>query len=239
MTSAYIVGFQSVQVRQSDGSSAVENWLSSPFDFLDATGALLPALPFEMLGMAAAMNDEAGLPARRDIVYSQASMGGTLIYASRGNGVWLPSAAAATNWYRDRMYIVKINRVHAGASKSLTFYGRVATNDPAVVADVRQSDGVARAENWCAAWWPWRVAFDAAALTNAVTDETGLPARRDSVVSQQTIGGAQTSATRGMGLWYSSSPGATNLYPGRGYKIMINKLHTGAARPWCQPCTMP
>jgi len=237
VTSAYDVGFMTVYVRQSQGDH-VENWLSSPFDFMDVRGGLVAALPFAVVGVDAVVNNEAGTPTRRDIVYTRNATG-DMEYAARRNGTWLPSSAAATNWYRDQMYIVKINRVHTGAAKPLTFYGRVSTNDPAVVAQVRQSDGQAEEDNWCVAWWPWIVPFNNAGLAAVVTDESGLPKRRDGVASQTAPGGTQIKTTRGNGVWITSVPAATNLYPGHGYKVKINKLHRGATRTWRQPRIIP
>jgi len=237
VTSAYDVGFMTVYVRQADGNH-VENWLSSPFDFMDARGGLAGSLPFAVVGVDAVVNNEAGAPSRRDFVFTQKATG-DIEYAARRNGTWLASSAAATNWYRNQMYIVKINRVHGGAAKPLTFYGRVSTNDPAEVAQIRQSDGQEDRDNWCVAWWPWVVPFNNAGLAAVVTDESGLPNRRDKVASQTAPGGTQIMAARGNGIWITTEPAATNLYPGHGYKVIINKKHTRAARTWLQPRIMP
>lgn len=236
-TSAYDVGFLSVYVRQSDGDSQVENWLSSPFDFMDARGELVASLPFATLGVDAAVNNEPGVPGRRDTVFTR-DANNMLRFASRGNGTWLTSEPAATNWYRNQMYNIVINRSHRGARKRLTFYGRVSTNDPATVAEIRQSDGRSVRENWCVAWYPWVVPFTQAALASVVTGETAAPLR-DTVASQAGVGGMRLNATRGASVWVTTTPAATNLYPGQGYQIIIKKVHSGAPRQWYQPRVLP
>lgn len=238
VTSAYDVGFMSVYVRQADGANQMENWLSSPFDFMDARGALVTSLPFAMLGVEAVVNNEPDPPGRRDVVFTR-DANGNLQFAARGNGDWHLSEPTATNWYRNQMYNIVINRVHRGVSKRLTLFGRVSTNAPAVVAQVWQSDGRSARENWCAAWYPWVVAFTHARVADVVTDEAGAPTRRDKVASQSSVGRGTISAARGNGVWVTTTPAATNLYPGQGYKIIINKTHTGATRTWSQPRTMP
>lgn len=229
-TSAYDVGKMTLPVYQADGFVKRETWLSSPFDFINAEGMIVPAMPFAALGVERVVGNEAGPPSRRDTVLSQSAFGGNVVTAARANGTWVAQQPAATNWYRQRMYKIVISKVHTGATRTLTLVGMVPTNNPAHVADVQQSDGVRRAENWCAAWFPWRMPFDVSGIAAAVNNEAGPPSRRDRVVSRHSTG--NVSATRGNGIWQPSSPLATNLYPGTGYNVIINKAHTGPARAW-------
>lgn len=229
-TSAYDVGKMTVPVDQADGFVKRETWLSSPFDFINAEGKIVPVVSFADVGVDRVVRNEAGPPWRRDMVISQSAFGGTVLSAARANGTWVAQQPAATNWYRQRMYKIVINKTHTGAARALTFVGMVPTNDPAHVADVQQSDGVRRAENWCAAWFPWCLPFDVSGIAMAVNPEAGAPSRRDRVVSRHRTG--TVSATRGNGIWQPSSPLATNLYPGTGYNVIINRAHPGPARAW-------
>jgi len=229
-TSAYDVGKMTLVVRQSDGVAKAETWLSSPFDFMTAEGEVTAAVPFDEVGLAQVVNDERGMASRRDKIVSQSTFGGTVVSASRGNGVWLAAQPAATNWYRARMYKVIINEAHTGSMRRVTLVGRVSTNDPAHVADVRQSDGISKVENWCAAWFPWQLPFDQCGIADVVSNEAARPTRRDQVVSQHAF--QIVSAIRGNGVWLPSAPAATNVYPGSGYNVIINKAHPGTARAW-------
>lgn len=234
--SAYDVGKLTLHIRQSDGQNTLENWISSPFDFIDETGMEVESLPFDTVGVHRALNEEAGAPARRDSVVCQPVFGGGFSTVSRGNGRWIVAGnPTLTNWYRTRMYKLVINRVHRGAPKPLTLYGKVSQYDPARVARVAQADGVSHAQTWCVAWYPWVVPFAQAALESVVTGYGGVPARRDAVFSQPSPGGSAIHATRGTADWVTTTPAATNLYPGHGYIIRINRNHKGPARDWYQP----
>jgi hypothetical protein len=236
-TSAYAVGKITLAIRQSDGVGKAENWVASPFDFIDAAGNSVPFASFDALGLSLVVNNEAGLPSRRDAVASQSDFGGTVLSATRGNGVWFASLPVATNWYRNRMYKIIINKTHPGTPRTMTLVGMVPTNSTVHVATIHQSDGVASAENWCAAWFPWPMPFDAAGLTAVVNNDSGLPSRRDRVSSQD--GAAVIYATRGNGVWLSSTPQATNLCPGVGYNVIINKAHPGTSRAWLEDRMIP
>ena len=56
------------------------------------------------------------------------------------------------------------------------------------------------------------------------------PARRARVLSQHAV--QIVSAMRGNGVWLPSVPAATNVYPGSGDNVIINKAHPGTARAW-------
>jgi len=238
VTSAYDVGKYTVLIQQSNGSQERENWVSSPFDFMDDEGRVIASKSFDELGVERVVTDESGLPQRRDIVRSQSMIGGTVISASRLNGYWQTPVPAATNWYRNKMYNVAIRKVHQGPARPLTLYGRVSTNDPALVGRIVQGTGVNRSENWVAAWYPWVMSLDTAGLPSVVTDRT-KPKQRDGVYSQRGVGGELTGATRGNGVWYAVWPESTNIYPGSGYSIIINKVNTGAERDWKVPRALP
>lgn len=234
--SAYDVGKLTLHIRQSDGQNTIENWIGSPFDFINETGEEVESLPFDVLGVAGALNEESGPPSRRDSVVCQPVFGGSFSTVSRGNGRWIVTGSPTlTNWYRNRMYKLVINRVHQGTTKPLTLYGKVSQYDPAHVARVAQADGVSHAQTWCVAWYPWVVPFTQSALETVVTGYGGVPARRDAVFSQQFPGGAAINATRSTAAWATTTPAATNLYPGHGYIIRINRNHIGPARDWYQP----
>ena len=238
-TSAYDVGKFTVMIRQSDGRVPVQNWVSSPFDFMDEHGNLVPSLPFDSLGVGRALNNESRVPVYRDAVYSQNAVGGDILFATRGNGTWYVQHPAATNWWRNRMYKLVINPAHTGAPNPLAFYGRVSTNAPAHVADIQQSDGAMHRQNWVAAWFPWVLSLDDARAADVVTGYQGAPPNRDAVYSQSSIGGSSIYASRGTNAWHTTVPVATNLYPGKGYIIIIRKRHTGPPRPWLIPPAIP
>jgi hypothetical protein len=236
-TSAYALGKLSVPVYQSDGYGDAQNWIASPFDFVDDKGATVDSMTFDALGLPHVLSDEYRAPSARDAVYSQNGIGGATVYATRGWGQWYAATDVATNWYRDRMYRVFIRSLHTGNPKSLTFVGRVPTNNPAHAGAVVQSDGNAHHQNWCAAWYPWNVGFDGSGINTVVNTYTGSPARRDAVYSRPYNNTVY--ATRGDGVWHTDSPNATNLYPGCGYIILIKKNHTGAPRDWYVPRAVP
>jgi len=234
--SAYDVGKLTLVIQQSDGRNHIENWISSPFDFINDHGEEVPMLPFDTIGVGGAVNNESGFVSRRDAVVCQPVKGGGIATVTRGNGRWyFTGDATLTNWYRDRMYKLIISKAHRGPAKRLTLYGKVSQQDPAYVARVVQSDGLKHVQNWCVAWYPWTVAFTASGLDGVVTGYGGVPARRDAVFSQAAAGATPAYATRGTTSWVTSVPQATNLYPGGGYIIRINKRHAGPARDWYQP----
>jgi hypothetical protein len=238
-TSGYDVGKLTLDVRQGDGLAPAQNWIATPFDFVDRDGNVVPSLPLSALGVAPAVNNETRVASMRDSIYSQNQVGGEVIYASRGNGVWYTATPDATNWFRNRMYKVVINKAHTGAAKPLTLVGRVTTANSVHVADIQQSDGVANRQNWVAAWFPWIVGVNDAGVADVVTDHSGSPANRDAFYSQDGTGGATMYATRGVETWHTSTPLATNLCPGHGYIILIKRNHTGPLRQWQQQRRLP
>lgn len=238
-TSTYDLGKLTLMIRQGTGTLDAHNWVSSPFDFVDANGNIVPALAFDLLGVASAVNNEARFPTLRDMIVSQNEVGGELMYAARGNGVWHTTSPMATNWFRNRMYKIIINKTHRGAPRPLTLIGRVPDAQQVYVAAIRQSDGLVNQQNWVAAWFPWVNSVEHSGLADVVNNRAGSPANRDALYSQSGIGGSTIYASRGMEQWVTSTPAATNLYPGRGYIILIKRVHTGPAREWYQPRIIP
>lgn len=234
-TSQYDVGAFTLAIKQSDGVLFRENWVSSPLDFLDASGASVPFKSFDELQVAACLTAETGLLSRRDRVQSQEPVGGDTFTASRGNGVWFVDAPAATNWYAHKMYRVLINPLHTGPDKRLTFVGKVRTAATQTVAGILKSDGVLVRENWVGYPYPAWTSFDQGALATVLTDQSGLLNSRDKVQSQEPVGGDTFTASRGVGAWFYDNPAATNLVAGKGYLIHINPLHSGATTNWVVP----
>ena len=238
-TSAYDLGKFTIMVRQGDRRVDADTWISSPLDFVDEAGTVVPSLPFDQLHLARVVTDEARVPTMRDVIYSQRGVGGDSILAARGAGVWHTAHPEATNWFRNRMYKIIVKSRHTGAPRPLTFVGRVPDAPRVHVATIQQSDGMANRQNWVAAWFPWLVSLDASSLTDVVTDHQGGPANRDALYSQNRLNGAVIYATRGVEQWYTSTPAATNLYPGVGYVILIKRVHSGPPREWHQPRILP
>ena len=234
-TSLYAVGAYTIPIKQSDGVLFHENWVSSPFEFLDANGNVTLSKSFDELQVAAALTDQSGLLNNRDLIQSQEPIGGDTFTASRGNGIWYAGNASATNWYANKMYLILINPLHTGPDKLLTFFGKVRTAAATLIGGIVQSDGVLIHENWVAYPYPSRSSFDQGAVSTVLTDQSGLLYNRDLVQSQEPIGGDTFTASRGVGTWFSSSPAATNLFAGKGYIIYINPLHTGATTNWYVP----
>jgi len=232
----YSVGKMTYNILQSDGIQANENWVSSPFDFQDPRdGSILEYLSFDQLGVHNGLTDQPGPPLNRDMIMSQEGIGGNALQATRGDGVWYASNSNATNWYRKQMYKIIINKSHAGLSLPFTLYGLVATNDNVNLGIVQQSDGIIPQENWCVGYFSWLVDFDASGIINVVSNQPGPPFNRDLVMSQNGIGGNSLQSQRGDGFWYVNDANSTNLFPGQGYNIIINKIHTiPATKTWIQ-----
>lgn len=238
-TSAYDLGKLTLMIRQGNGTLDAQNWVSSPFDFVDSDGDIVPALPFDQLGVASAVNNETRFPILRDTIASQRDVGGETIYAARGNGVWHTTSPLATNWFRNRMYKIIINKTHRGAPRPLTLIGRVPDAHHVHVATIRQSDGLVNQQNWVAAWFPWVNSVEHSGLADVVSDHAGSPANRDGLYSQNSINGSTIYALRGVEQWVTTTPAATNLYPGSGYIILIKRVHSGPPREWYQPRILP
>ena len=102
---------------------------------------------------------------------------------------------------------------------------------------IKQSDGAAPSENWIAC--PFDLldqagstlaskTFDEMLLDMCVSNET-VVGNRDTVYSQNGIGGATISARRGNGVWANIVGGtpATNFYARQGYMVTVPPAHQG------------
>jgi hypothetical protein len=242
-TSQYAVGKMTYTIPQSDGITKKETWVSCPFEFMDNNGNTVSFKPFTDLMVEMCVTNRSGLLGVRDTVQSQEPIGGDTFTASRGLTAWFYSGSpTATNWYSGKSYHIFINTLHTSPTeKYLTLVGRVRTNATTMVGDVKWSDGVTKRENWVEYPYPCLSSFVQGNIATVVSNQSGLLGVRDTVQSQEPIGGDTFTASRGLTAWfYSGNPSATNFYAGKGYSIFINTNHqTPTSTNWYCPRPYP
>lgn len=232
-TTTYDVGKFTVSIRQGSGVSSRENWISCPFDLVDAWGGTVQSKSFDEMMLEMCLTDDVQIY-RQDYIQSQSPIGGSTWTARRTFGGWNYDDIAAITWDRSKMYRVTVSRYHDGADRQMTFVGRVPDRASTDVASIRKSNGMTTRENWVGYPYPCPASFDTAGIASVLTGEPATY-NQDYVQSQFPLGYSSYTAKRLPDGWTVDGPSATNFYAGHGYRIFINKAHAGVATNWYCP----